>query len=175
MTTIDLSQAADFFDEKRFRAAALRGVRRAAVRSLQIVTTKIIPSRVPQPVDRGVYRASWKTQMIPNGAEVYTDAPQAPFIENEVRAENVKIGRLMIIALREWVKRHGLAETPEKARVIAYAIARSMQERGIFNKGSRDGLPGLGIMRELVRFYLPTLIREEVERSIEREIQKGGS
>jgi len=171
LTTINLDQAADFFDPKKFRTAALRGVRKAAARGLRVAQTQIIPARVPQPVDRGIYRASWKTQVIPNGAEIYTDAPHSPFIENGVRAESVKIGPMILSALTEWIIRKGIAKQFTRARRIAWAIAKAMQDgAGIFN---RNGQQGLGIMKELRDQRMPAIIREEVEREIKREMAKG--
>ena len=171
MTTIDLSQAADFFDPEKFREAALRGVRKAAVRGLQVAQTKIIPKRVPKPVDRGVYRASWKTQTIANGAEIYTDAPHSAIIEYGVRAENVKLGPSLVRALSEWVMRKGIEKNIKEARKLAWAIGRSMQRKGIFN---RNGQFGLGIMKELREKFIPQIVEEEVEREIKKAIEKGG-
>ena len=101
-TTITLKEAGIYFGEKLpklQRAAALRGLASAAQRGLQLVQAEIIPSRSPQPVDRGVYRAGWRAVKIKDGYAVENLEPHAAFVEYGVRASNVKPGRAMIAAL----------------------------------------------------------------------------
>lgn len=144
------------------REAALRGVRAAAARGVQAIVSEIVPSRSPQPVDRGLYRAGWKWEPTPDGADVYNSEPHSAFIEHGVRGSNVRIGRTMIAALAGWVLRKRLA-TPTKATSRAWAIARSMQRRGIFRGGQ-----GFGIMAEfrtrLARRFVAEEVREEIAR-----------
>lgn len=158
---ITLKEAGVEFEEmgRRMKTAALKGLFSAALRGVQVVITEIIPSRVPQPVDRGIYRAGWKAMKLGGknpGAVIYNSEPHATLIEYGVRASNVKIGRAMIAALAEWAKRKGFQD-PESA---AWGIAKKMQERGIF------GQTGLGVLA-LLNARLPAIVREEVTREIE--------
>lgn len=163
-TEITLEQAAQRTEElgKRWRKAAILGLQSAAARGVQDIITRIIPSRTPQPVDRGIYRAGWRFYPAPDGAVIECFEPHAVFIEDGVRAGNVKIGRAMIRALAEWVVRKGIVGADE-AESAAWAIAKAMKRRGIFGK------QGMGVLRELVDQYLPNYIDEEVAREIERE------
>lgn len=161
MAQISLKDAGDEFGQKlpkRLREAALRGLLSAAQRGVQVVVTELIPAAVPQPVDRGLYRAGWKAHALPSGrgAVVENLEPHAALIEHGVRASAVKVGRAMIQALAEWAKRHGFEE-PERA---AWAIARKMQERGIW------GQRGLGIHAQLNARLRTGIIREEVLREM---------
>lgn len=161
---IDLKDAAKWFDvtEKAARKAAMRGLLSAALRSVQTIITVIIPSRSPPPVDKGGYLAGWHAVKNPEGAEFFNASYEAPFVEDGVRAENVKPGRAMIAAITEWATRKGLAADADEARSVAFAIAQNMKRLGIFNRGSK----GLGIMRELVDKYLDQYVAEEVEREM---------
>lgn len=115
-----------------------------ALRVLRDIKTSIIPGCTPYaPVDRGIYKASWKTRGVLSfggggeGLTIYSDAPHAAHIEYGVRAANVRPGKKMIAALTEWVVRKGIADEAH-ARSAAFAIANSMQQRGIFgSKGYR--------------------------------------
>jgi hypothetical protein len=157
--TVTLKEAGVEFEEmgRRIRKAALAGLRSAALRGIAVIVAEIIPSRVPQPVDRGLYRAGWKAHPLKNGAVIYNHEPHAALIEHGVRASNVKIGRAMIAALAEWARRKGF-EDPERA---AWGIAKKMKERGIF------GQTGLGVLA-LLNARLPGIIREEVTREVNK-------
>lgn len=163
-TEITLKEAAQHTGElkEKWRKAAILGLQSAAARGVQDIITRIIPSRTPQPVDRGIYRSGWRFYPSPNGAVIENFEPHAVLIEDGVRASNVKIGRAMINALAEWVKRKGIAGEDE-AEQVAWAIAKSMKRRGIFNHGK-----GMGILAELVEKYLPGYVQEEVAREVER-------
>ena len=146
----------------RNRAAALRGLQSAAMRGVQVIQTEIIPSRVPQPVDRSLYRGGWRFSFEPDGALIFNNEPHAPEVEFGVRAANVKIGKAMIQALAEWAVRKGLASAGKEAVSAAWAIAKTMQRRGIFGQG-------LGILRELVRDRVHGIVTEEVVRELKLE------
>lgn len=163
-TRITLKEAAPHFAKLagRQREAALRGLRSAAMRGVQLVVAEIIPSRTPQPVDRGVYRAGWRWEPTPEGAVVENLEPHAAVVERGARSTNVKPGRQMIAALQEWARRKGL-EDPESA---AWAIARAMQRRGIFG----DGLRVLAELNE----RLPAIVEEEVGRELRATRGKRG-
>lgn len=162
-TEITLKQAAQKTDElkERWHKAAVLGLQSAAARGVQDIITRIIPSRTPQPVDRGIYRAGWRFYPAPDGAVIECFEPHAVFIEDGVRPENVKIGRAMIRALTEWITRKGIVSADE-AEGVAWAIAKAMKKRGAFGK------KGMGILRELVEKYLPGYVEEEVARELER-------
>jgi len=159
-TRITLKEAGDEFGKKlpaRMQEAAMRGLLSAAQRGVQVVVAEIIPAAVPQPVDRGTYRSGWAAFAIPGvGAAIHNAEPHAGLIEKGVRASAVKIGRAMIAALAEWAKRHGFEE-PERA---AWAIAKRMQERGIWEQ------KGLGILTLLNDRLRNGIVREEVLREM---------
>lgn len=147
------------------RQAAFKGLILAGLRGYQKLITQIIPRRIPQPVDRGVYRAGWKFKVLSDAVEIYNDEPHAVFIEEGVRAKNVKVGQLMIDALAAWALRKGLASNQKEARSTAFAIAMKMKKVGIFNK-SGPYKNGLGILKELVDHYLDDLIEAEILANI---------
>lgn len=147
MISFDARQLGPFVDWLRgsLRDGARRGSLLAANRLVSIITTEIIPGEKPPPVDEGVYRAAWRAEPTEDGAAVVNTAPYASIIEYGVRAENVKVGRAMIDALTKWVLRKQLVGKPARtptgkadqlaqARAMAWAIAKSMEKRGIFNR-----------------------------------------
>lgn len=145
--------------EQDMRRAVVRGLLSAAQRGVQEIVTKIIPSRSPQPVDRGIYRSGWRAVPQEDGADIENLEPVAVFIEEGVRAENVKIGGAMLKALTEWVIRKGITG-PDEAPAAAFAIATNMQKKGIF------GRQGMGILRELVNGRLHAIVQEEILREL---------
>jgi hypothetical protein len=168
VASIDLKDAAAWVDElgEEVERAALRGLYSAALRGVQTIQTLIVPSRTPQPVDRGLFRAGWRAYLdIPHKTvSVENNEPHAVFVEHGVAGSRVRVGRQMIEALASWVARKGLASQSE-ARSVAWAIAKRMQARGIF---WRAGAPGFRILEELVEKYLPRFIEDEVQREIGR-------
>ncbi len=164
MSSYDLDQADRFCNvlETQIQRAAVKGLRSAGLRCVQVIVTQIIPGKTPQPVDRGVYRAGWRSVPLPDGATVENLEPVAILIEEGVRAENVKPGRKMIDALAEWAVRKGFASAGPEARSAAFAIAKSMQRRGIF------GQAGMNILGELIEKYADRICEEEIEREIGR-------
>jgi hypothetical protein len=171
MASIRLSDVSRFVDgmQREMVAAAQAGLLNAAARGLQTLVTQIIPSRSPQPVDRGVYRAGWKMEQIdPNRVAILNPEPHAAHIEFGVRAENVKIGRALIRALAEWALRKGLARDEDDATSMAWGIAKNMQRRGIFNNHSSKG--GLRILEELNTRHIDRILSEEVHAEIRRRM-----
>lgn len=161
MATISLKDAGSYLGAHlptEMREAAHRGLVSAANRGVQVVIAEIIPACVPQPVDRGVYRAGWKARSMPEGAVIENLEPHAALVEHGVRAAAVKVGRKLIAALAEWASRHGFQE-PERA---AWAVARKMQERGLW------GERGLGVKAKLDARLRGGIVREEVEREVGR-------
>ena len=172
MTAIDLSDAEKHFETlgEKLHDAAVRGLQSAALRGQQEILTRIIPSRSPQPVDRGIYRAGWRVILTPLGAILENAEPVAVFIEYGVRGSNVKLGRAMIDALAEWVTRKGIASSAE-ALSAAWGIAKNMQRRGIFNYyGGASNVGGMRILGELL-LRLPQIAQEEVLREIGKAVE----
>lgn len=164
-TVLDLSEAPAWFaalGHEKLKPAALLGLYSAALRSVQTIQTLIVPSLVPQPVDRGLFRAGWHAFKTFDGAVIENVEPHAPFIEFGVRASSVKIGRAMIVALTEWVERKRLASGKD-AIDAAWAIAKAMARRGIF-----DGGRGFRILEKLRDGYLTRFVEEEIAHEIER-------
>lgn len=173
MADIPLSKAAEHFGAmpEKIAKAAHRGLVLAANRSVAQIVTVIIPSRSPQPVDRGVFRAGWRYEERAQGRVFILNLePHAAHIEHGVRGENVKIGRAMIQALSEWAIRKGIVGSEKEAKAFAWATAMSMKNRGIFN---RNGRKGLGILAELMEKYAAKFVQEEVTREIRKELANG--
>lgn len=153
---------------------ANRAILATANRVVQHITTVIIPREPRQPVDRGAYRAAWKAKKANDGgAWVYNAMPYAAVIEYGAKAENIKIGRAMIIALTGWVLRKGLvkpggrgakakAAANAEATRVAWAIAMSMKARGIFNGGK--GLRVLEKALKIVKHAFAQELKTEIER-----------
>lgn len=164
---LDLESAIDFFAQPGIARAAKAGLFSAALRGVQDIVTRIVPSRSPQPIDRAIFNASWRAVQTSEGAAIENTAPHAPYIEFGVKAENVKAGRKMIDALTEWVIRKGIAPSGDvafyggEARRAAWAIAMSMKRKGIF----RDGA-GLRILDQFNRERRDKFIKAEVGREI---------
>jgi hypothetical protein len=145
-----------------------------------VIQNEIIPAENPQPVDRGAYRAGWRAEATPDGAQVINTNPVAGIIEHGARAENIKVGKKVIDALAEWVARKGLAgkastraarqERMVRARGIAWAIVMTMKKRGIFN---RNGSQGLRVAEKALArakgFY-----KEEMSRHVDAALRGGG-
>lgn len=163
--------------DKNLRAAAVRGLFSTALRLQQYITTDLIPREPRIPVDRGVYRAGWRAKPLPDGALLYNPVPHAPIVEWGARAESIKVGRKMIDALAEWVRRKGIADTTrptrtgrtrkvkvteKEARRIAWAIALSMKKRGIFNGG--QGLRILERANKRAREFAMQEVTAELEK-----------
>ena len=154
-------------------AAAKRGLLSAAIRTVSYIH-ELIDGMPNPPIDKGLYKAGWRYEQDGDlGARVYNSTTHALFIEHGVRAENVKIGKKMLDALTEWVRRKGLVsgmqtlasgktrrktrqQVEDEARKIAWAIAMSMKKKGIFGSG-------YGIMKK-ARLKVPQFVREEVAR-----------
>ncbi len=155
-----------------------KGLVSAGFRLLGVIQNEIIPSLKPPPIFDGAYRAAWKVETVKDGSEVYNDMPYAPVIERGAKAENIKPGRAMIDALAEWARRKGLtghapgerssADAYAASRSIAWAIARAMQKKGIFN---RDGKEGLRVAEKAAvkgREFVEEEVREEVRRALKK-------
>lgn len=148
----------------KVRKAAGLAFYSAAIRGVSVIQTQIIPARIPQPVDRGTYRAGWRAvpYMVGEdvmGGDIYNAEFWSMFIEKGVRAANVKIGGALLRALAEWATRKGIVDGDEDPKQVAWAIAKSMQKKGIFKGGE-----GLNILGELMQKHMPKILREELKR-----------
>lgn len=172
---ISIDKAPEWLDKANasVQAAVQRGLLSAGLRTVSYIVNELIPRERRVPVDRGIYRAGWRATKIPGGVYVHNVAPHANFIEHGVPAENVKPGKAMIDALTEWVKRKGIVKPKGKsagakaaldleARNVAFAIAMSMKQNGIFNKGG-----GLHILSK-AKWKIPEFVRAEVAAEIKR-------
>lgn len=171
MTVVKLDQASKYFARmgSKILAGARVGLVKAGERGLQKIVVEIIPSRSPQPVDRGTYKVGWKTEQVTRDTvAILNPEAHAPFIEDGVRPENVKIGTALIEALSEWAMRKGIAEDEDEAIGVAWAIAKTMQKEGIFN---RYGQQGLGILRELNEEHITKILNEEISNEVRKAVR----
>jgi len=159
---------------KGITGAARAGLVSAAMRTVGHITTSLIPAEDPQPVDTGAYRAAWRAEVTEHGADIVNTLPYAPIIEFGARPENIKIGRVMIAALKKWVLRKGFlgsgkrsANADAQAESMAWAIAVAMKKRGIFNRGGKRGLR----IAEHAAAYAKGIIPEEVRREMARRVR----
>lgn len=172
---ITIEEAGAYFwnMNKEIRKGAAQALFLAGQRGVQKIISQIIPSREPVPVDRGVYRAGWRVRPVINShmPSVWIENVEAHaiFIEEGVRAENVKIGRQLIEALSEWAMRKGIADDEDEAVGIAFGIANKMKERGIFNRFAEGN--GLHILGELMDMHISQILELELVRMTKKVIK----
>lgn len=135
-----------------FVRGAMRGVLSTAMRTVEVITTELIPAENPPPVFMRAYAAGWRAEQTKTGADIVNTVPYAAIIEYGARPENIKVGKTMIDALSKWVLIKGLVGKPGKsgstrratqeveARNVAWAIAMHMKKVGIFNREGNQGL-----------------------------------
>jgi hypothetical protein len=167
-TTIDIKDAVVYFSPTgpmsvKLRTAALKGIYSAALRSKQMLQTTEIQDADPPPVNKGIYRAGWQVEKLPNGAAYYNSVPYARFIEHGVPAMNVVASQKAIQAIAEWARKKlgGLDE--KQALNVAYAIMQNLKKRGIFKRGE-----GLKIMTKYNEKKLPDVLRREITAEIDK-------
>lgn len=111
MPVVNLKDAPSYFSATgplaaKMKQAALKGIFSAALRAKRDIVARVIPQLGGQkPIDRGIYRAGWQVQKLPNGAAIYNAVPTASLIEYGVPAGNVVASNKAHIALAEWVQR----------------------------------------------------------------------
>jgi hypothetical protein len=179
---VDLKNTPSLLDRigKDVAGAGMRACFSTALRLVGVIVNELIPAEHPAPVDTRAYAAAWEASRVPDGAVVSNSMPYAGVIEGGARAENIKIGRKMISALTEWVRRKGIvskkrdvpvgnrklkskAEYGSDVTSAAWAIATAMKKRGIFN---RNGSKGLGIAEKATK-RAPDIFKEELARELE--------
>lgn len=163
---------------KAIRQGALNGLYSAAIRMVGEIQTVTIPQTVPEPSQRGLYKAGWKARQESDGASYDNPVKYASIIEFGVRAASVKLGRKMIDALTEWVQIKGFASGAQ-AKQMAWAIAHSMAASIKTTKGAGGVGGGKGIFKgtglrimERANKQLPQFIKEEVAREVERALSQ---
>jgi hypothetical protein len=77
-------------------------------------------------VDTGIYKASWQSAAIPNGASVFNSRGYSAVIDYGRRA--AAVGKEGIKNLEGWAKRK-LGLSGDAAKSAAYAIAKTLQKR----------------------------------------------
>lgn len=151
------------------QAVIKRALLSAARRGVTDIVSNIIPSTVIEgrsapPVDRGPYKAGFRASPTMNGARIHHIIPTlAAIMEFGVRAGNVKIGRKMIKELSAWVHRHSLENEKESSEQIAWAIAKTMQRKGM--------APRRVMEREKPR--VAQFAKEEIERMLAKHLRGG--
>ena len=186
MTTFDISQTDEIskFVNKQLNACVSRGMMSAALRIVGIIQNTLIPAESPPPILNRHYSAGWLPEVQENGdIHIKNTMPYSSVIEWGAKAENIKIGRAMIDALKEWVYTKGFVGRPRsatgraqalvQAEQIAWAIAKSMQGtaaitgKGIFN---RNGQKGLRIAEKASK-QAPPIVAKEVAREVRKALR----
>jgi hypothetical protein len=203
MPTISISEAANYFGKSgpvatQMREAAKKGLLSAALRAKQQIITREIPRKTPPPVDKGIYKAGWMTEKLPNGAALYNAVPYAAAIEEGVPAGNVVLSYKFQIMLAEWVKRHGggrqtgsalaagapgggqrprinrggVARDPAAARMQAQDPGAWAAAGAIMHSLKRRGIfkrgSGLQVLGDFAKGDLLAIIRQEVDKALQK-------
>jgi len=144
--TFDLREYGPFLarlGERRLMEGARRGALSAALRSvalMQRLTDRAAPANpggtgTGGAVNSGHFRRAWNASALPDGAELFNDAPYAGVIEGG-RRPGTRFPPVEAIA--RWVQRRlGLSESDAKA--AAYVIARAISKRGLRGRKILDG------------------------------------
>jgi len=169
MPTITFKDATLYFAPngilpQKLRTAALKGLYSTALKAKQDIVAVEIPAVDPSPVNKGVYKAGWQVEKLPNeGAAFYNSVPYAKYIEWGVQPMNVVTSLKAIQAIAEWARKKlgGLDE--KQALSVAHAIMTNMKKHGIFKQGK-----GLLIMTSYVDNKLSGVILREVEAEMKK-------
>jgi len=161
------------------KGKVLDGLLSAAYRLQGYIQGEYIPSLPRPPVGiRGAYKAGWKVKPLSDGALLFNDVPYAPMIEQGVRPGATHIGRAMIDAIERWVRfralgghsetrttRAGVTKrtwkkaTDSERRSIAWAIAKSIVKRGLWQP---RGIRALEAADKLAAQF----VREEILKAL---------
>ena len=163
---INLKDAVPYFSangefSKQLRAAAMRGIMSTVMRAKRDIVSKVIPAEPRVPVDRGIFKAAWQTERLPNGGAIYNNAPHANFIEYGVPAGNVVMSNKAHKNIAEWAARKFGGLDAKKAWEVAGQILFFMKSRGIFKRGK-----GLRILEKYSEREIPRILKTEVEAQI---------
>lgn len=122
-----------------FKAAALRGTQRTALRAVAELqqATSVAPSPHPRgvggpggAVNTGNFKRSWRWGKLPDGASVYNMAPYAGVVEYG-RRPGATMPPTRPIA--QWIQRK-LGKSAKEAQGMAFAVARSIAQRGLIGR-----------------------------------------
>ena len=138
---------------KRLEAAALRGLRSAAMRGVGIVVQEIDNTKPHPTVDTGELRNSVQHESLPDGARISVDAPHAAIMELGTRPFWPPTA-----PLAEWALRKGIADDEDDAEEIARAIQLHFARFGI--------APRHYFRKGMQKLYL--VIPEELQRELKR-------
>lgn len=119
----------------RFHAAAVKGMRRAALRTQQHVQKRTgqVPPANPQQVgtggavNTGMYKRAWKYSPTPDGAVVFNAMPYAGVIEYGRRGNSAMPP---LKAIEDWARRR-LGLSQKEAKRAAFPIAKAIAKRGL--------------------------------------------
>lgn len=164
-TVIKLKDAIPYFSVdgpfgKEMRRAGMKGIYSTILRAKRDIVSREIPAEPRPPVDRGMYKAAWGIERLPNGAAIFNNAPHAVFIEYGVPNTNVVPSKRAVMNISEWAQRKFGASAKE-AISIAEAVLHSLKRRGIFARGK-----GLRILEKYVQRKMPDILKKEVEAEI---------
>lgn len=129
MTTISLKQFQRLLEDKLpadLEAAALRGLRSAALRGKGFVVEEISYAEPHSAVDTGGLRNSVAVTLMPWGALLSVDAPHAAPINFGTRPYWPQQAPLAL-----WALRKGLAADEEEAEEVAFFVALKISREGI--------------------------------------------
>jgi hypothetical protein len=118
---------------KALEAAAVRGIRVGAQRAIAIVVAAgdvAVPASAhggKGAFDTGVYRRSWKTSPLPDGAVLFNASRYADIIERG-RRPGSKMPPLAVVE-QYAIRKLGLSDT--EAKLARYPIARAIARRGL--------------------------------------------
>ena len=155
----------------KMEVAILRAIYSTQMRLWQHIITVLIPGYPRKPVDRSTYQAGFGVKKTMRGATLYNTAPHAPMVENGVRPENVKPGRKMREAIREWLIRKQICSEDE-ADFVAMRVIRKMKMTGIFMTAAQGAKPGGGL--QVMKTALKSLdgfLMEEIEAELKKEFR----
>lgn len=121
-----------------FKAAALRGTQRTALRAVADLQqeTSLAPPANPQQVgaggavNTGNFKRSWRWSKLPDGAAVYNMAPYAGVIEYG-RRPGSQMPPTRPIA--QWIQRR-LGKNAKEAQGMAFAVAKAIGKRGLLGR-----------------------------------------
>lgn len=203
MPTLTIREAANYFGKSgqvatAMRAAANKGLLAAAVRAKTVIVTREVPNRTPPPIDKGVYRAGWQVEKLPNGAAIYNAVPHAAAIEHGVPAGNVVLSTKFQVMLAEWIMRKGgpRQTTPLAAGAPGGGKQPPVNRTGVARAPGLGRFPpevwsaaaaimfalkrrgifargkGLRVLTDFSRVTLPAIIREEVNKELKKAVGK---
>lgn len=149
----------------RWRPTILRGVAAGAMRTIPLLmkrtqeAPRASPGGMPGAFDTGRYHAGWRSGPIPNGANVFNVQPYSGIIDYGRRP--APVGREGIRNLEAWARRK-LKLNPKEARAAAFAIAKTLKERGLNARKVMSG--ATNEMTELVEKEILHELDVEVKR-----------